>query len=146
VAAALSARRGEFHGILESGPAIDPHQRQLFTPDPDPSDVAASQPLRGHTPQTLRPNATAERLTLGQARRQAEISAQIRAELRAEHDRLSSALQPVHDYLTLREDAATASWDAHRSRDAAEPDHQWVARILGQDITEEHADDLGLDL
>jgi conjugative relaxase-like TrwC/TraI family protein len=133
VETALAATQAALHRIAEHGIGIDPHQVALFAASPDPADIAAAEPLREpEAPLEGAPNEP-QLVTLGQARRHAEIS----AELRAERDHWATALGPVVDYLATREALADDSLQAHRRRDQADLHDQQLQRALGRDQGED---------
>jgi len=72
-------------------------------------------------------------VTLAQARRHAEIT----AELRAARDRWTTALDPVANYTATREARAADSLQAHCRRDHADLHDQQLQRVLGRDQDED---------
>jgi hypothetical protein len=133
VETALAATQAALHRIAEHGIGIDPNQAALFAASPDPADIAAAEPLREpEAPLHGAPNET-QLVTLAQARRHAEIS----AELRAERDHWATALSPVTDYLATREALADDSLHAHRRREQADLHDQQLQRALGRDQGED---------
>jgi hypothetical protein len=133
VETALAATQAALHRIAAHGIGIDPSQAALFPASPDPADSAAAEPLREpEAPLEGAPNEP-QLVTLAQARRHAEIS----AELRAERDHWATALRSVTDYLATREAVAADSLHAHRRRDQADLHDQQLQRALGRDQGED---------
>jgi hypothetical protein len=78
VETALASTHAALHDITARGIESDPHQCALFTASPRPADIAAAEALR-EVSVPLGEEEDSSRVTLAQARRHAEITAELRA-------------------------------------------------------------------
>jgi hypothetical protein len=137
VETALATTHTAIH-VTQAGAATDPHQGTLFAALPHPTDLAAAEPLREPAVPTDTNVGPDTPVTLAQARRHAEIT----AELHAQRDRWTAALNPVLDYTATRAALAADSLHVHQRRDHADLHHQQLQQALGRD----HVEDLDAGL
>jgi hypothetical protein len=137
---ALAAEHGQVHDVDAPGPETDPDQGELFPARARAEDVAAAQPLRETAAPITDPDNSP--VSVGQARRQAEIS----SELRAERERWIGVLEPAHAWAADRDDTAAESLAAHQRRAEADVHDRQLQRVLGREQAQDLDEDIGLGL
>ncbi|HEY1971798.1 MAG TPA: hypothetical protein VGH89_27835, partial [Pseudonocardia sp.] len=130
---ALATTHTTIHRVTDAGTGTDLAQGTLFAALPQPTDIAAAEPLREPAAPPDPRTGTDTPVTLAQARRHAEIT----AELRAQRDRWTAALKRVLDYTASREALDTDSLHATHRRTHAELHHQQLQQTLGRDNAED---------
>nr|WP_239028453.1 MobF family relaxase [Pseudonocardia acidicola] len=111
---------------------VDENQVEFFAAAPAVADVAAAGPLRGEPGAVTAPEhgAGAGPVTVGEARRQAKIS----AALRAARGQDPEPTGRVQDWEIDRDQAADQRADAHRSRDHGEAPDRSRELTLDRDL------------
>jgi hypothetical protein len=141
IEAALADKHTLDYGPSQSGFEPDANQEQLFILEPAAGDLAAAQPLRDETPEPAANRETEPMVTVGEARREAEIRAALRGGRQAWED----AIVPAHEWAQAREQDAQERDNAGLELGVADEHVQQIDRALGRDVETDRGIDLEID-
>jgi conjugative relaxase-like TrwC/TraI family protein len=139
IEAALADEHHPGYGPAQPGLEVDPHQQRLFALEPTAADVAAAQPLREPAAQPA--GSEIEEVTVGQARREAEI----REQLRDGREAWGEAITPAHEWAQTHQPDAHTRDGAHLEYETADDHTRQIDRALGREIEEDLSYDLEID-